>query len=263
MNIGDSINLDRVKVTRRLERLHEIGVVMKRVYKGKTIFYPRGLRDDDMELAFSQLKHDTRKDIFLHVLDNPGCHQNAIVNRFWSTSKRQVFRLLDSLVDARLLSRDADGSNVRYRTGDVGKRIVLGSIESVDPFVQSIRDQTGQDVTVSVDGNTVHLELERGDIISFQIGKWSIMSMDDETIYKNKYVLLGEGGEQVLVSIYSGCNNVDEIRKTTAIPAPVIRHKVETLRRMGMVAGFDATDGRIEMTELGKNVVERILHVKK
>jgi predicted transcriptional regulator len=257
------MNVDVMMASRYLEMLCTKGIVGKKEFKGKLIYYPRGLRSDDIEKAFSQLKHDIRRDIFLFVLDNPNCIQRSVINHFHGTHVRQVCRLIGALVDSELLVAIRDKNRVRYNLGRVGKKIILGSFETIDPLVNIIREKTGQDVSVTLNDNVVSIEMLDGESVTFQLGKWKMMQLDDDTVYRNKYLLLGDGGEQVLIAIYSGCDDEDSIHCLTTLPPVVIRAKLETLRRMGLVADFGMTRKDLQVTGSGKNVVEKILMIKK
>jgi len=268
MNIVHSTSVDRMMASRYLEKMCDDGIVGKIEFKGKTIFYPSGLRADDIEKAFSQLKHQTRKEIFLFILDNPGCHQRMIVNQFRRIHERHVTRLLASLKESGLIDDRRDGNLVRYNVGSVGRKIIIGSFETIDPMVIAIRESTGQEVSVSMtDDNIVKLEVLSGESITFRLGSWRMMNLDENAIFENKYLLLGDGGEQSLIAIYSGCASDEMIQKFTALPIPVVHAKLETLRRMGLIVFFSDSTSKpwtdLKITSSGKNLVERILKIKK
>lgn len=261
MDIANNFDTSVSSVFFTLKRLHETDIVQKLEYKGKAIYYPKGLRSEDVERAFSQLKHETRRSIFLHVLDNVGCRQKSITDAFGTTSRRQVIRHLDALVDAELLQVTRDGRSVEYTLGNVGQEIVIGHIDQIDPFLNALREKTGELlVHVERDGKMT-VRMMNGDTIAIELGRWSIMNIDEDVIYENKTVIMGDGGEKTLIAIYNDCLDVASISTITGLPEKVVKAKVGALSRMGLVASFENHDKAIQLTHSGKKVAEKILHV--
>lgn len=267
LDIVNNINIPSTSVHRKLTSMQDAGIVKKTIFKGKTIFYPRGLRSEEIEAAFSQLKHDDRKAIFLYVLDHGHCHQGKIVSRFDNKSSRQVRRHLQSLVDGQLLSLDRKKNRVFYSLGQIGRKIVIGSFESIDPFVKLLRDRFGEEVTIFMeergDTNLVSIDLLNGDSIKIQLGRWKIMDIDEGMIYENKFIMLGDGGERVLTAIFNGCKTIDDVASMTALPDPVIRAKINTLRIMKLVVRSGERDRDLCITASGSKVVEKIFKMKR
>jgi hypothetical protein len=233
----------------------------------KSIYYPAGLRDGMIDIACSYLEHVTRRDIFLFVINSPAARQENIVNKFSpGMSKRQIVRLLSSLVKSGLLSVYRDpGLKVIYDAGPIGNRIIDGKIESVDGFVASIGSNLGTGVDVKSSPGIVSVVTSSMQF-TIKIGTWMIMDTDEESIYENKDMILGDGGEKVLVAVYNGCKTIDDISTITAIPARVIKAKLNTLRVLRLVIDANPAVPGVEfsMTESGNNFVARIFkHGKK
>jgi predicted transcriptional regulator len=249
-----------------LSELHESGIVKKMAFKGKTIYYPDGLRSDDVETAFSQLRVDARRTMFMHVLNNPGCMQNDVIKAVTAgMSDRQAIRHLHSLVDAGLISSVSDGNRVIYNIGDVGRKIVLGSFETIDPLIINIKKKLGHDIAISTDqgSDTVTIDLMNGDSLVIHLGTWTVMDIDENVLFNNISILLGDGGEKVLVAVYNGCTAIPDISAVTAIPEPVVRSKINTLRVMKLVVDRPGLPREIEITASGKKMVDKLFGIER
>lgn len=259
MDVANNFDVSLSSTFFSLKRLHESGIIQKMEFKGKVIYYPKGLRSIDVELAFSQLKNERRKEIFLYVLDNMGCRQKTITDEFFDMSTRQTIRHLKSLVDADLLRMEKDEYSVTYTLGRIGREVVIGSFDEIDPFLRTLRDKTGElIVNMKKDGKMI-ITMLNGDSISIELGKWKIMNIDEDTIYKNKNAILGDGGEKTLIAIYNGCNSISSIMSVTGLNEKVITAKVGALSIMGLIANFDFDPRSWKLTHSGKIVAEKML----
>ena len=264
MDIVNNMNIPKQNAYRYLNKLLQTGIVKRKEFKGKVIYYPDGLRDEDVEKAFSQLKHESRMRIFLFVLNNPWCRQEKIVRYIDDLSKRQVIRLLEPMVDAELLDvTKGDDRSVTYMLGRIGREIVMDSFDKVDPFLKMIKEKMGKEAIITVENNLLSIEMMNGDIISIKLGNWRIMDLDDDSIMDNIHMLIADGGERVLTSIYSGCKDVESIATVSALPEKVVKAKLEALRRLGFIADFEMKKENIEITREGTSIVERIFRIKK
>ena len=250
-----------------LSELRDSGIVRRVELGGKTIYCPSGLRDDDVETAFSQLRNSDRKAMFLHVLNNPGSTQNAVMRSVSGTRSHRMLEHLRSLVSAGLVVATPAGRTIVYTVGDVGKKIVIGSFEKIDPFIANIKEKLKHDIAVSFErrGNAdfAVIDLMNGESITIQLGKWTLMDIDEDILIENKYVLLGDGGEKVLISLYNGCLSVGDISTVTALPEGVIRAKLNTLRVMKLVVEIPEEPGEFVLADTGKKMVARMFDLKK
>lgn len=268
-DIVRNVESSQGNVHHHLSELHGSGLVKKMESDGKTIYYPSGLRDADIETAFSQLKNVARRLMFLHVLNNPGSNQNDVIKSVNGSRSHRHLLHLRSLVASGLVSANKIGRNIIYTVGDVGRKIVLGSFEKVDPFITTIKEKLGHDVAVTFEsrgnGDFIVVDLMNGERITIQLGKWAIMDIDEEILLENKYVLLGDGGEKVLVSLYNGCSSVSEISSVTAIPESVVRAKINTLRVMKLIVDRPGETGigHFDIADAGKKMTMKTFGIKK
>lgn len=252
--IVGEVDMPTMTVKRYLERLVEVGIVCVMKFKGKSIYYPRGLREEDVEAAYSQLRHEERKKIFLYLLNNPGATRSDIIT-YISISQRQVCRLLDAMEDAGLIVHYDEGKAYKYDIGEVGKKIVVGSIESLTPFLDSIRDSTGFDVSIDMEyvgGKSIaRITIVDGDSIRVELGRWNMVEIEEKDIVENARIILAEGGKDVLLALNAGCTDEQQIYLFTGTKPRIIRAKMRTLRLFGLVIDYT-------ITELGTKVVNKI-----
>jgi predicted transcriptional regulator len=250
--IKENENVPGRTIRRHLEKLVEKGMIKRKIFNGKVIFYPDGLRDEDVDVAFSQFHHENRLKIFLQVLNSPGITRTGLLDVI-ITSRRQIERLLESMINAGLLVSGIRNGRYEYYLGEVGKRIIVGSFEKLDPFVSLLEKRLGHNVTVTIkkerDKNIAEIDLLNGDILNIKLGSWKIMEINDELIIKNYQIILGDGGIIVLNSIESGLDTVALIKKYTGKKENVIRAKISVLRKIGLLVDFT-------VTELGKKIIK-------
>ena len=266
-DIFHNVESSQGNVHHHLSELHDAGLVNKLAFNGKMIYYPSGLRDGEIETAFSQLHNSYRKSMFLHVLNNPGSSQNAVMRSVSGNKSHRLLEHLRSLVAAGLVVATPSGRNIRYTVGEVGRKIVMGSFEKVDPFITNLKEKLGHDIAVSLEtrGNLdfVVIDLMNGESITIQLGKWTLMDIDEDLIIENKYMLLGDGGEKVFISLYNGCSSIDDISAITALSEVVIHAKLNTLRVMKLVVESDEDPEKFVLTDTGNKLAARMLDIKK
>ncbi len=110
-----------------LSKLEESGLICSKKIDGKRIFFPRNLRDAELERAYMLLKNENAINLFAHVLNNDGCYQNQLA-RALNLHHDSVRYHAIKLEDAELIKREKEGKLVIYHIGALGEKILEGSL---------------------------------------------------------------------------------------------------------------------------------------
>ncbi len=128
-----------------LKMLGRAGLIQTMKFGGKRIYYPKVLRSAQVETAYVALKSKTARKIFSYILNNEGCHQLAIAESLkihhdtvrWHASKLRKAGLIDVM---------REGRRIRYYVGDMGQKIVEGSLNLItESFIRFLCDKLEED----------------------------------------------------------------------------------------------------------------------
>lgn len=121
-----------------LKKLNESNLIETAKIDGKRIYYPKNLRDAEIERAFMLLQNENAKKIFLYVLNKGAPFQNEIA-RLLDVHHDTVYYHTQHLVDAGLLSKEKDGKFIRFKIGEIGKKLLEGSLNIItEEYIQFI-----------------------------------------------------------------------------------------------------------------------------
>jgi DNA-binding transcriptional ArsR family regulator len=110
-----------------LAKLEEAGLIATEKIDGKRIYFPKNLRNPELERAYAILKNDNASKIFIYILNNDGCFQNELA-RALDVHHDTIRFHTEKLADAELIERKKDGKLVKFSIGSVGKAILEGSM---------------------------------------------------------------------------------------------------------------------------------------
>ncbi|MFB0561776.1 MAG: winged helix-turn-helix transcriptional regulator [Candidatus Lokiarchaeia archaeon] len=172
-----------------LRTLQKSGLIGSFKYGGKLVYYPKVLRDEEAEKAFFSLRSETAKNIFQHIVNNPGCHQREIAKNLGvhhDTVRWHVGRM----VETGLVDSERDGRKVRYTLGEMGKKLLEGSLNVIsDAFVLFLMDnltercQNPEIIGKSSDKVTIRLDcpdLQEDCTLEIKLDKWEFTDIDNE-----------------------------------------------------------------------------------
>ena len=150
--ISNVLNAPHGTINWHLRKLEKAGLIKSIKFGGKRIFFPKNLRTEDVEKAFSVLKHETAQKIFLFILNNEGTHQSAIakaLNIHHDTVRHHVTRM----IEAGLVRSYKNGRKTCYALDSVGQKLQEGSVNTIsNTYVAILMD--------ILQNNCLHPEIE-------------------------------------------------------------------------------------------------------
>ena len=117
-------------LTWHLRQLENDGLLRSTKFGGKRIFYPRLLSRVESAKAFAALRSKTAQEIFRLVINTPGMNQQELAEAV-GIHHDTVRYHLTRFEKVGLVERYRDGREVRVFLGDLGERLVQGSLELV------------------------------------------------------------------------------------------------------------------------------------
>ncbi len=117
-------------LTWHLRVLENEGLVKSIKFAGKRLYYPRMLRTQEAEMAYSTLRSETAQKIFVYILDHPGCYQEQMAEALGvhhDTIRWHVTRMND----AGLLRVERVGKTRRHYLAALGQALVDGSLNTI------------------------------------------------------------------------------------------------------------------------------------
>jgi len=112
-----------------LRKLISAGLIDTVKHGGKRVYYPKGLRDKDVEKAYTILRNRTAKEIFQFIVNNENAYQKQIAAAVRDGVHHDTVRWHCSrLAEVGLIEERSEGRMVKYNIGPLGKRLLEGSL---------------------------------------------------------------------------------------------------------------------------------------
>ena len=110
-----------------LGKLEEDGLITSEKIDGKRLYFPKIFEIKTLNGRFMLLKNENAKAIFLYILNNENCFQNQLARALDLHHDSIRYHTL-RLVDAELIEKEKEGRLVRFKIGELGKKILEGSL---------------------------------------------------------------------------------------------------------------------------------------
>lgn len=121
-----------------LQKLKDANLIDTAKIDGKRIYYPKNLRDIEIERAYMLLKNKNALRIFLYIINHENAFQNEIA-KVLNLHHDTVAYHTSHLCDAGLIVRYKDGKFIRFKVGPLGLKILEGSINIItEDYIQFI-----------------------------------------------------------------------------------------------------------------------------
>ncbi len=112
-----------------LGKLEEEKLIQSEKIDGKRIYFPKNLRNKEIERAFAILMNDNAKKIFLFVLNNKNSFQSQIA-RAINVHHDTVRHHAEKMEDAGILNKISHNKKVTYDVGPLAEKILEGSMSA-------------------------------------------------------------------------------------------------------------------------------------
>ncbi|MHA1792928.1 MAG: winged helix-turn-helix transcriptional regulator [Promethearchaeota archaeon] len=112
-----------------LRKLQSAGLIDTVKHGGKRVYYPKGLRDKDVEKAYTILRNKTAREIFQYIVNHEDAYQKQIAASIRDGVHHDTIRWhTQRLAEVGLIEERSIGRMVKYRIGDLGKKLLDGSL---------------------------------------------------------------------------------------------------------------------------------------
>ncbi len=112
-----------------LRKLISAGLIDTVKHGGKRVYYPKGLRDKEVEKAFTILRNKTAREIFQFIVNNENAYQKQIAAAIRDGVHHDTVRWHTSrMVEVGLIEERSEGRMVKYNIGELGKKLLDGSL---------------------------------------------------------------------------------------------------------------------------------------
>jgi len=96
---------------------------------GKRVYYPKGLRDKEVEKAYTILRNKTAREIFQYIVNHENAYQKQIASAIREGVHHDTVRWhTQRLAEVGLIEERSEGRMVKYSIGKLGKRLLDGSL---------------------------------------------------------------------------------------------------------------------------------------
>jgi DNA-binding transcriptional ArsR family regulator len=173
-----------------LRKLINAGLIDTVKHGGKRVYYPKGLRDKEVEKAYTILRNKTAKEIFQFIVNNENAYQKQIASAIRDGVHHDTVRWhTQRLAEVGLIEERSEGRMVKYSIGPFGKKLLDGSLNVLkENFIYhltnilkenclypTITEQTKDKLIVKIAcPGSDDIEL------SIQLSQWSMDSISDE-----------------------------------------------------------------------------------
>lgn len=112
-----------------LRKLINAGLIDTVKHGGKRVYYPKGLRDKEVEKAYTILRNKTAREIFHYIVNNENAYQKQIASSIRDGVHHDTVRWhTQRLAEVDLIEERSEGRMVKYSIGDLGKELLAGSL---------------------------------------------------------------------------------------------------------------------------------------
>lgn len=173
-----------------LRKLINAGLIDTVKHGGKRVYYPKGLRDKDVEKAYTILRNKTAKEIFQFIVNNENAYQKQIASAIRDGVHHDTVRWhTQRLAEVGLIEERSEGRMVKYQIGSLGRKLLDGSLnvlkENFTFHLTNILKENclyPQVLEQSKDKLVIKISCPGSDDIEFEIKleEWSLEDMGTE-----------------------------------------------------------------------------------
>ncbi len=189
--LANNLNLPQGTLNWHIKRLEEDGLIGSFKFGGRRIYYPIGMRSEEVEKALYALQVENTRKVFLYVLNNPGCFQLQI-SRDTGLHHDTVRYHLDRLKEVELVELVRDGRKVRVYPGKNAKKIMDESTRIItDTYVNFLMEKLRDGcvypeiIEKTQDRLIIRVECPEAEdiILTLQLAEWDFL----EDIYDTEH----------------------------------------------------------------------------
>jgi len=192
--LSNILSLPQGTIDWHLRQLEKANLIKSIKFGGKRVYYPRNLRTEEVEMAFTAIKHPTAKKIFSCIANNEGTYQSDIareLNLHHDTVRHHVERM----IEAGLISKYKEGRKTCYKLGPLGNKIQEESISSIsDTYVSALIDILEDNCLVPTiiektkKSLTIRIECpgHQDTTFSISLGDWVLGEVEEKEILTEK-----------------------------------------------------------------------------
>nr|MDO8111389.1 helix-turn-helix domain-containing protein [Candidatus Sigynarchaeota archaeon] len=172
-----------------LRKLINAGLIDTVKHGGKRVYYPKGLRDKEVEKAYTILRNKTAKEIFQFIVNNENAYQKQIASAIRDGVHHDTVRWhTQRLAEVGLIEERSEGRMVKYSIGPLGKKLLDGSLNVLkENFIYHLTNILKENclyptiLEQTKDKLVVKIACPGSDDIEFTIklSQWSIDSIPD------------------------------------------------------------------------------------
>ena len=112
-----------------LRKLIGSGLIDTVKHGGKRVYYPKGLRDKEVEVAYTILRNDTAREIFHYIVNHENAYQKQIAQAIRGGVHHDTVRWhTQRLAEVDLIEERSEGRMVKYKIGPFGEKLLEGSL---------------------------------------------------------------------------------------------------------------------------------------
>ncbi|MBD3187320.1 helix-turn-helix domain-containing protein [Candidatus Bathyarchaeota archaeon] len=112
-----------------LRKLMSAGLIDTVKHGGKRVYYPKGLRDKEVEKAYTILRNETAREIFIYIVNHENAYQKQIAAAIRDGVHHDTVRWhTQRLSEVDLIEERSEGRMVKYSIGELGKKLLTGSL---------------------------------------------------------------------------------------------------------------------------------------
>lgn len=126
---GDEPGASPATVQWHLRKLISADLIDTVKHGGKRVYYPKGLRDKEVEKAYTILRNDTAREIFQYIVNHENAYQKQIASAIRDGVHHDTVRWhTQRLAEVNLIEERSEGRMVKYSIGELGKALLDGSL---------------------------------------------------------------------------------------------------------------------------------------
>ena len=171
----DRISLSFGTLSHHLKKLQESGLIASTKIDGKRVYYPKQLRNPEIERTFTLLRNENARKIFLYIVNNDKCYQNEIA-RALGLHHDTISYHAEKLAQETLIETEKEAKIVKFTIGERGKQLLQGSLNLItSQFVHFLESKikegclTPQVIDQTPTSVTIRISCPREDDIEFSI----------------------------------------------------------------------------------------------
>ncbi len=189
---SDRASLSFGTLSHHLRKLEESGLIASTKIDGKRVYYPKRLRDPEIERTFTLLRNENARKIFLYIVNNENCYQNEIA-RALGLHHDTVSYHAEKLIEESLIEKEKDAKVVKFTVGERGRQLLQGSLNLITAqFVHFLESKikegclTPQVIEQTPTSVTIRISCPREDDIEFSINLKDWIFSEEEVVEEDQ-----------------------------------------------------------------------------